>query len=405
MIDKIIKIMLISLLLIPGAYAFQVELIGSDPAPIVAGEYADLTFRFSDNTEGAVKNNVRINIVETPLVKPTENGITISKIYSGNSITRTLRVYFDEDTPQGNINIPISIEYNEVKTETDVSAYVQESDSDPELYIGDIESTPNELLADTKDNKLEITLQNLGEKSAKLVKAELIADSTKIKPAYAYSLSDSISEIEEGEEGTLEFTIDIEEGVYDSVDAKLMLRYRVESNSGNTYDTVTEELDFVIEIAEAPFLKVKGVEQLDSTTVGSTENRIRVEIENDGVEEGTEVRIRLVPDVSYPFSFEQTTVYVNSKIKPGQSSFVEFKTEVLPSAIVKDYPITVLIESLVGETRYTQEDTITINVHESTEQSSSSITMYVLAIVLIIALGLGVYRFMDKRKEKKHKKK
>lgn len=400
---KLIYILLLMLVALPVVHAnFNVELLDTDPAPIKAGEYADITLRYTANSDDITRNNVIVKVRKTPYLLPLdESEVMIKKIYPGESVTRTFRVYFSEDLPQGYVNVPFDISYNGIITEAYVEVFIQEGDSNPEMVIGDVEVTPSELLPDTKDNKLTITLQNLGDKDADLVKAELVVDKTKIEPSYSFSFLDNIASVSSGGEGDLQFDLDVNEDIYGEIPAMLKLRYRAEKSVGGNYDIFEKNLSFNIPISNAPYLKVTNVEQLDAFTLGSAENRVRVTIRNDGTEDADEVRIRALPDISYPFAYEITTEYVTSKIKPGEEATVEFKMEVLDKAEVKNYSTTVKIESLVGETRYSREDSITITTSEGSKKSNYEIAAYGIILVFVISFYLGYLKIREKRKKSK----
>lgn len=402
---KTILTLLIAMwVIIPLGYSFSLEVIETDPAPIVAGDYADVTFRFTTTPTDGDLDNVRVNVLETDMIKPLQgHEIFISKIFSGESLTRTIRIYFSDELEQGFIDVPFTANFNDrTLLKPKVRVFVQDANSNPDLQIGDIETIPNELLADTRNNKMTVKVQNLGDRDAELVKAELVvAEIDKIKPSYSFSFIDSEASIGSGEEGSFVFDLDILELVQGEVPATLKLRYRTDEGTDSTYKTLEKELEFNIPIADSPYLFVEDVELLDNFEIGSSENRVRITLKNGGTEDAEEVRVRMIPDVSYPFAYEQTTEYVTSKIKPGQSAQVEFKIEVLSNAQLRDYPTTVLLESLVSETRYSREDVVTVKATGKEPRSNTQVATYVIVIVFIVSSGLGYFAYRSKKKSKK----
>ena len=396
---------LILVLLTPQAFALDIDLVQTNPSPLVAGEYGDITIRFTSDDQDATRRDVTMKIEETPFLTPiSESEYKISIIRAGDSITNTFRVYLSENLEEGFIDFPVQITFGSGEQQTkDLRIFVEEADIPPELYIGEISTTPGELLPDTDRNKLFVTLQNLGDKSAELVRAELIVENDAVKPAFSYSFIDNLASVDAGKEGELEFTIDLEENARGEIPARLELRYRAKKSLGSNYDTYEKSIPFNIPVSDAPFLRIVETEYLDSFAIGSTENRARVTIINEGEEDAQEIRVRALPDVSYPFVFELTTEYVASKIPPGETAIVEFTVEVLKDARLGDYPVSVRLESLVGETRYARDETMVLVANPGRERNNNTVGYGIVALVLIAAIVIGYRTWKNSSGKKKRR--
>lgn len=387
---------IVLLFLLPSALALDVELVKTNPAPIIAGEYADVTIRLTGDSNSEDTGSIVIAIGENQFISPFTEPQSVSKLGRAESITRTFRIFFSEDLNQGYIELPIDLVIDGIKQEVNLDVFVEGSKKNPEIHIGQIESTPQKLLPDTKNNKIQVTLQNLGEKDAELLTAELISNDKSIKPSNSFSFIDSVASLDDGSEEVLEFTMDIHEDATGKIPLTLRLRYRAQDSVGENYETFEKILSFFLPLSDAPLLKVTEIRQLDNFQVGSTENLIRVVITNEGVEEAKEVRARLVPDISYPFTFEQITQYVTSTIPPGASAEVEYKVEVLKSADVKNYTFSIVLESLVEDTRYSREDDMTIQVREKEGANKSQLAYVIVGAIIIVSIGLGIRNFIKK---------
>lgn len=391
--------LLIALLLVPSALAINIELLNTNPAPILAGDYADVTIRVEKEANDGPAQEVVLGIEETGFITPiSEMGRRLTNFRSGDTITHTFRLFFSEDLAEGFIDLPVLVQFDGGTIREEFRIFVQEAESDPELYVGEVKTIPNELLPDTDNNKLHVVLQNLGDKDADLLRAELQIDHEGVTPSYSYSFVDSVSSIPSGDERTLEFTIDLDETTRETIPATIALRYRVEQDVGDNYETYSSRIPFDLPIVQAPFLQIVNVTFIDSFQAGSTENRVRVTIRNSGEEDAEEVRVRALPDISYPFIFELTTEYVASKIEPGETAQVEFSMEVVRDAQAREYPTTVRLESLVGETRYSQDDTMMLVAREGKKLSVGSAGMLIIAAAILLSLYLG-YRTLRKRKK------
>lgn len=386
----------LTLLLGVSVFADSMTLLQTDPAPVRAGDYADITVRYETYVEGNDMNNVELVVASNPTFSAQSTEI-IGTVFAGDTITRTIRVYVSESTPQGTVILPISVMSDSATSTFELEVYVQESDVLPELLIGSVKTVPNELLPDTADNVLTFTVQNLGDKDADLVKATLLVADESVTPSYSFSDMASISSIAAGGEGKFEFTIDLSEDARGEIPARLQLNYRAKDATNTNYDTYMTSIQFDLPIVDAPLLFVSDVEHVSDFTQGSADNILRVTLTNNGEDDADDVRVRAVPDISYPFVFQTTSQYVTSKIKPGESATVEFIIEVSGDAQVRDYPTTVKLESLAGETRYSREDSFTISVSEGVKASNGGLAITIIVVILIVSAIIGVRMYLNRK--------
>jgi hypothetical protein len=385
--------------------ALELELLDTNPAPIVSGEYNDITIRlfqpdFTSNIDSE-QENIRFRIGESEFFQQISPSgfITISKISENERFSRTFRVFVSDDLPEGFVKIPLELYIGNQKFDYEVETYVKNSLENPILNIGLIESLPKHLVQDSNNNKLSITLQNLGEKEAKQISAKLNLKSEYLEEAYPFSLMDSLSSISESNEGILEFEFDILENAPFINQAELILKYSREDNFGN-YLVEDKIIPFNITLSDSPYLIIEGVEQLSSFNKGTPENEILVKVKNIGSEDAENVRIRLKPDISYPFIFEQTTYYITANIAVGETASAIFKTEVLNSAQTRNFEIFVELESMIEDLRFTQEDTVSINITDENPTNVNLNTIIIIAIVLVLAFLVGLYTYRNNKKNK-----
>lgn len=391
--------------MISSGFAFSLEIIDSNPSPVEVGEYADITIRvtntgsFEDD-----KENVMVNVLDNEYFKQvSRKDEQFSFIFGRESFTKTMRVYFSEELKEGYVNIPFEIIFStenrdNVRQVIEEEIFVEGSQENPIIEIGDVETVPGELIPDTKDNELKITLLNLGEKDAELLRAKIISKSDYAIESKTYSFSDMISNLSGSSSNDVEFSFDLLEGARDVVDFDLMLTYRVEKSNEGQFDFFNKTIPFSLTVEKTPYLVVKNVEMIDSFSIGSIENKMMVTIENIGDETAEDVRVRLKPDVSQPFIFEQLSEYVSANIKPGESANVIFTAEVLTDANVVDYELMVEVESMVESSRYSQDDSVLITVTEGEKTDYTSIAYYVIGAILVVSIFIG---FTTYRKNKK----
>ena len=387
---KLVSIIsLILIYLVSSVSAFDIELLNTDPAPIIAGDYADITLKITNSISDRsnTKENVTFNIKENNLIQVIRgNEDIIPIIGNGESYTRTFRAFFSNDLEQGLIDLQIIVKSNSGEFKSEKRVYIESSKRKPELLIGELKTTPNELLIDTDNNKLKIKIQNLGDIDAELIKARLIVPKNIIIQSHTFSLEDSLSTIGAGEEGELEFTIDLEKTDLSVIPVTIELRYRYEKSIGNSYETKLKTIDFKIPLIDSPYLIVENVTMLSEFISGSVENKVMLTIKNIGKADATDVRVRVVPDISYPFIFEEVTQYVSAKIKSNATANIIFTAEVSKDAAAKPYDMTVIMESLIEDTRYTRDDIITLSVAHGKKTNNNKTGGLIVGAILIVSL-------------------
>lgn len=400
------KRIILMVLLLPMALAFNLDILETNPSPVRAGEYADITVRLiSTSPADTERENVKLRVEQTDDVRPIAGQeFVFNRLKGGDEITRTFRVFFSEDLGAGNVPVNFQVVDDDYRINLKRDVFVRGALTMPELYIGAIRTTPNELLKDTKSNRIVLTLQNLGDKKADLLNAQVIDLECCIEESFTYSLQDSISSLDSGEEKELTFTFDILETAKDVITPTLRVRYRMEDELSDSFETVTQSIPFEIPLTKAPDMIIAKTEPRGEIQARTQENELEVVVKNIGEEEGKSVRLRLFPDPSYPFDFERTNYFVSSVMEPGENATVIVKFDVLDFANIRSYPVKIELESLVGENRYTQDDELDIEVTGvGTNQARMFRTVF-LAIAGVVAVALGIF-VIAKRRPKRSKRK
>ena len=401
-LNTIIVMMIISTLFgIASVNALNYQILSTNPAPVNAGEYADITVKVDTIVTGGESRELKdleLYFKETAFIKPVPGQeVKISSIQTGQTLTRTFRVYFSENIPTGEIPLTMIFKTENLFLEQNQMLYVEGGKNNPEIFIGSIKTIPEKLLKDTKSNTIEITLQNLGDKDANLVTATLNSNPDIITESYSFSMQDSMASIKSGDETQFKFVIDIEKTDQLKIPAELNLRYRVKNDFDNSHSIVEKVLPFNITLVETPWFEIVNVEKETLFQAGTSGNNLILTIENTGLEEGKTIRLRLYPDPSDPFDFDMTSIFVSSSVKENETASFKIPFDILDSALVQEYTINAQFESLVGSNRYIQTERITIEV-DSPASSGLNIYLYSLvALTLIVAISIG---FFYNRKKK-----
>lgn len=392
---RAIIILVLLILCATSVFGLQASILQTSPAPAQAGEYVDVTVRLSVQTNQETLQGVTLDVGQSPYLSLASDVRSYSSIRPGDQITSTLRVYIEEQTPEGRILFPIVVRTNSGSLTFNEELYVRGASRIADLRIGQILSTPEQILPDSQRNRIRVSLRNIGEQDAELLSASLVLDE-QASPSFAYSLQDSLASLAGGSQEDLEFYLDIEEDARESIQGILELEYRTRLDGSRTPRAERASLPVTIPIDNAPFLRIASQELLSESVQGSSDNTLRVTLENTGSEEAVDARVRLFPDISYPFIFEQTSQYVGARILPGANASFDVNYEVLEDADIREYEISVELESLVDTSRYAQDDVISIPVRQGGGFGVSSAAWLIVLGALVLA---GVLAY-TKRKNK-----
>jgi len=394
------KYTILLLMLATYAGAYSLDLLETNPSPVRSGEYADITVRLlTSDIDANNQDVVTFFVEENNDIRPIAGQASeYRSLERGRTVTKTFRVFFNEGLPAGNVPVTFVIQQGDGALKIVKDVFVSGSLRIPEFYIGSIDSIPDELLQDTRNNELTLKLQNLGEKKAELITVELIDVSDTLVESNTFSMRDTISSLEGGQEAEVEFSFDIEQTDTKLIDATLLLRFRIEDELTNSFETITENIDIQIPLAKAPKLSIVNVEPIEDILVKKQENQAIVTIINTGEEEAESVRLRLFPDPTQPFDFEKNNYFVTPKLEPGEDASVIVVFDVLDGAVIEEYNFDVQLESIVGSSRQIQKDTLKIPVTGEQIDGSSLVRTIIIAAAIIIALLLGIFAYKKRKK-------
>lgn len=395
---KKLLILTITILLLANiGAAYRLEILNTNPAPIRSGEYADITIQIDATHKEGVREDVKIKLLENNNIQILSDDHTIIRRFQIGSIhTTTFRVFVQENLPTARIPVKFEITDKYGITTTTRELFIQRGERLPNLFIGQARTIPQDIIKDSRNNQIRITLQNLGDKSAELITATLTGED--IDESNAFSLRDSIAILNRGEAQELEFTFNVDDVDREKLDLRLLLNYQVEDVHGN-YNTIREGLDFELSLTRTPQIEIQSVEKLNEAQLGRSGNKIKVTLKNTGREEAENIRLRLFPDVSYPLDFSRTNIFVSSLMEINEEASIIIEYDVLRDGDIRSYPINVEIESLVGSARYTQRDRITIEVTSESANIFALVRNAAIIIAFIIAIFFAIRKYTKKGKD------
>jgi hypothetical protein len=340
----------------------KVQNVGTIPARNVTLELQD-TFPFSlDSSEERVRQYLE--------VAPTE------------PILAEYRVRVDRDALDGRNPIDIKISSNGrdffIKS-FDIHVESQIVD----FAVGSLLSEPESMRSDTEDNRLTITLQNIGEGVAKLVRAEIELPEG-FTPSESYSDVYSVGTVEAEASADAIFFIDIDESV-EAVEHLATLKIRYKDDADDDYKMKT--LQVRIPVRASPAFEIEAVSLSPETLgQGSEDIRLILDIRNVGSDEAENVNVRVLKEATQPFDFDEKSDFVGN-LDPNETGQAVFRFDVDNTADLKKYILDI-------EIRYTQDNEVLLAddkiSFEVTEELPDPTGIYMFLIIFLAILA-GIF--------------
>lgn len=394
---KNLMILLVFLVSISSVSAFSLDVLETNPAPLNAGEYADITVLLESKQTESVRENLVLRLESNEDIRVLSGQEkTIRAMRPGDRFSATFRVFINEELPTGVIPIIFELEDKDTTQRMPRDVFVTRGQTLPDLFVGNAVTVPSDLIRDSKNNLIRLSLLNLGDRSAELITARM--NSNYIKESSAFSLRDTLAILNRGDEGILEFTFDVVDTSKTSIPVIISLDYRIQDVHGN-FRRVSETLDFDVTLKQTPKLEILNVEPLNNLLVGRDSNEVKVTITNKGSQEAENVRLRLYPDVSYPFDFTKTNYFVTSLLKENETSSIIIDFDILNTGSIRNYPINVEIESVVGSARFTEKARIDLDVTGESSDLPTTIRNSLLVLAFLIALFFGIRKYLKKNED------
>ena len=382
----------------------DITLLNQDPDPAEQGEYLDLRWKIVKNGN-EVMEDITFNLeLEYPFffdkIDNAEKKIGSWNSYSDDDEYYTLhyKVRVDEDALEDTYDMKLKITHDIDGLYTTRDFEIEVGDkTEPEFVLGTLVTSPIKLLADTDENQLQVTLENIGDENAETVKVELELPEG-FSATYGYSTRANLGTINAGSSGVSTFYIDLDEtitqGNYEGV---LSVHYKEANDDNNEYKILKLPLD--IPVNGKPMFSIESVKTIPEKVREGNDVKLLLTVKNTGTKEAESVSIRAFKESSQPFEFEEKSDFIG-KLKPGETGEAVIKFSVENGANVKTYLLDLEVRSIYNNEVITENEVIPIKVQNGEEKGffSKSPVIGTLIIILIIGLGLGGYYLFRKRK-------
>ncbi|MGV8152168.1 MAG: COG1361 S-layer family protein [Candidatus Nanoarchaeia archaeon] len=306
----------------------------------------------------------------------------IGELSSEASVLKTFRIEIDEDVNEDEYSLEFTIEDSEDEYTDEFD--IEVSSSNAELIIGNVVSFPLIISPDTKDVKLEVTIENLGGGDATFTRAKLVLPEG-FEASSSYSDSANIGTIAAKSSKVAIFYIDVLDKTKSGLNtANIELEYESNSNRKNS------KLDFDLPVKGKPQFYVVSSDSVPLKITPGTTGTINIKIQNTGEEKGEGTSVRVFENSDLPISFNEKTNFIGN-LNTGESGSASFSFEVDENAIAKEYKVKVQTRSVNNDNVLIEEHTIPIKIYESEKRSIVSILPLVVLGVFVIILAVLIW--------------
>jgi len=391
--------------------ALEITVSDYDPIPAEAGKAVNVWFNVQNSDYDEAENDVYIKVtpmdgLELSAGEDSEKKIGI--LPAGNSQIIQFRLFVKDKAFEGANIIEASLRSDKGSFKKDLSIEVTEKDlKEVDINIGDIESDPTRIKPDDDNVKLDVTLQNLGDGTAKGVKAELVDLPVGVSLSESYSGTSLLGNIEADSTGTATFYIDVDETTVPKEHAaavKLSYKYKPDEDED---DYLFEEkvLPLKLAIKPIPIYNITGIELNPQVlTAGDKDVKIKITIKNIGEEEGESVRLKVYGKTEQPLTFDDSSDFIAPSLKPGEEGQGTLQFNIEDDANLQKYFLDIEIKNIVNDDVLTYNKKVPIDITNPKPNNPWKLVSFFALIVVLVVIYLIVKGLKKKKQKPKAKK-
>jgi len=401
---SIILGILIMFVLTNLSFAIEVSVNNYDPKPAEAGKFVNVWFKI-DNEDDTKTSELYINILPKDGLSLSQGETSRKKvgiIGAASSQTIQYRLKVEDNAIKGPNFVEVNIEQSTGKFSFDLPIEVEEKDrQDVDLEVGLIRSDPTRIKPDDEFVKLDVTLQNLGDTTAKGVQATLKNLPKGIEFSESYSNTELIGNVDADGTKTATFYIDLDESVKpEEYLARLELSYKYkpeEDDDEYLKDSVT--LPVRIAVKAVPLYEITDVSfEEKKLRAGMKDVKMTITIKNIGEEDGTSVRVKVYGKSEQPFNYDVNSNFVAPTLKPGESGQATLQFDIDEDAALQEYLLDFEIKNIIGDDVITYAKTLPVKIELPKKKSAVK-----SALIAAIILGITGFILYKRKKKQDHK--
>ena len=293
-------------------YTFGVKLLSDDD---LTSEYVEILDTFGDDLKGSVLNGVLYN--------------------------KVFRVKVLAEAPKGSYEFKLlgSWYKNGVKEGAEISEKII-MDVKREgiiLDVSNIVTSPSQVRPGDKFVEVTTNFENVGFKTAKSIKVELVVESDFIESSYSDNNRVWIGKLGKDETKSVNFALNLDDytvsGVYD-----LMYKISYLDEDDNSY---SKEIVVPFLVKPRSFLEIESV--VGSGLAGDF-GQLEIIVKNSGLQSSESVDVRILVEGSQPFEFDVRNSYIG-ELEAGESGKAIFNFDILSKADIREHDFKLVIRS------------------------------------------------------------
>jgi len=403
------KFILLFLLMTTSVFALDVEISDYDPLPAEAGKPVNVWFKVNNPDDFTVSG---FDILVVP-----KDGLSFT---SGEQAQRPLglfeelssqtvryRLLVDDNAFEGSHVVEVRLIKDELVIKKELSIEVTDKDfKDVDLSIGDVDSDPTRIKPGDDDIKIDVMIQNLGDGSARGVRAELMGLPDGMTLTDSYSGSSLVGNIPADGSGVATFYFDVDESVKSgeySADLDLSYKYKPdEEEEDYLLEDVT--LNLKLAIKPVPLYEITKVWQVPAEiTAGDREVILTLTVKNVGEETGESVRLKAYGKTEQPLTFDKSSDFIAPSLDPGEEGQATLELKVDDDAALQKYFLDLEIKNIVDEDVLTYDKKVALEVKHAKPDNPWGLVVIGIVIMFIIIVVLIVRGARNRKKRKARK--
>lgn len=397
------KFLLLSLLLVFSglALAQQASVVNYDPLPAKAGKFVTVYLGI-ENRNQSPTGEIRIELQPRDGLRLTfgeDANKNIGIVPQLQTKIAQYRLEVTRDAIDGTNTFDVRIfENNRLVNDRELSIEVE--NKSPSLEIGQTQSTPQELLPDTDNVRLQVKILNTGDDTAENVRTRLELPSP-LEFSDAFANQVYLGNLAANTHSDATYLIDIPKttpgGTYH---ARLVAEFTRTDDPANEF--IRKDLDIELVVKPVPRFEITNVRtNPEILTQGDRGVQLTIELKNVGDADAENVRAKIFQKSEQPFEFDNAFGYLAPKLEPGQSGEVTFELRIKDDAPLQEYLLELEAKNFVDDTVRLETHNVPFRVSKERNNQPDPLLWVAGALLVVGIIGAAYWRRIAKAQDKK----
>lgn len=398
----ILLMLLISIFVVPTVMAaddtsyLKATLLNQDPDPAEPGDYLELRWKVEKFGSTTISDiNFELD-VDYPFTFDSSD-VSVKSIgdwkgYSDEDEFYTLyyKVLVDENALEDSYDVNLKITSDQFELSKDFAVRVGEKEK-VSFALGQLVTSPLKIYGGSDENKLDLTLENIGDLDAEVVTVDLVLPEG-FSPSYGYSTRANLGTISGGGNKVATLYVDVDEDITEGIfDGELVVQYS-DSDSDSVYKKVSIPLS--VPVSGKPKFVIENVSFSSKDISAGQTVDMSVVVRNVGTKEAESVSLRAFKESSQPFSFEEKSDFIG-RLAPGDSGTAILSFTVDDVASAKEYLLDLEARGIFNQEVIVDDGVAVIDVTNKSGSERGLLNTkvsLVLALILLLIVGFIAYK-------------